>query len=73
MLSQKGSFTIEAAVWVPIFLMMIAMVLKIGIMLYTEVAKSDYHETLQNMDMVQEFYNYQILEEIIQEVTDDQS
>lgn len=71
MLSQKGSYTIEAAVWVPLFLMMIAMALKTGIMLYTEVATTGYHEKLQNMDIVQEFYNYQILEEIIQEVTDD--
>ena len=73
MLSQKGSYTIEAAVWVSLFLMMIAMALKTGIMLYSEVAKSGYHEKLQNIDIVQEFYNYQILEEIIQEVTNDKS
>ena len=41
------------------------------ITLYSEIVTTDYHEKLQNMDMVQEFYNYQILEEIIQEVTDD--
>lgn len=71
MLSQKGSYTVEAAIWVSLFLMMIAMALKTGISLYTEVVKTGYHEKLQNLDIVQEFYNYQILEEITQEVTDD--
>ena len=73
MLSQKGSYTIEAAVWVSLYLFMIAMTLKTGITLFSEIVTTGYHEKLQNMDMVQEFYNYQILEEIIQEVTDDQS
>lgn len=71
MLSQKGSYTVEAAVWVSLFLMMIAIALKTGIALYTEVAKTGYNNKLQNLDTVQEFYNYQILEEIIQEATDD--
>ena len=73
MLSQKGSYTIEAAVWVSLLLMMIAMALKSGIFIYTEIVNKGQNEKLQKIDIVQEFYNYQILEEIIQEVTDDQS
>jgi hypothetical protein len=70
-LSQKGSYTIEAAVWVSLLLMMIAMALKSGIFIFTEIVNQGQNEKLQKIDIVQEFYNYQILEEIIQEVTDD--
>jgi hypothetical protein len=70
-LSQKGSYTIEAAVWVSLLLMMIAMALKSEIFIFTEIVNQGQNEKLQKIDIVQEFYNYQILEEIIQEVTDD--
>ena len=71
MRTQKGSYTIEAAVWVSLFLMMITMALKGGIGIYTSIAHREGNEKLQKMDVVQEFYNYQILDEIIQEATDD--
>ena len=69
---HKGSFTIEASIWCPMILSMAAYVLQGGIGLYQEVRDVDfYQEEIQSMDIVEEFYHYQILKEVIEEVTDD--
>ena len=71
MLSQKGSFTIEATVWIPVLLMVLTLSLKTGISIYKEIVSTDYREKTKQLDVVQEFYEYQILEEVMQEATDD--
>ena len=68
---HKGSYTIEAAMWVPLLLMAVFLSLETGIKLYEETANWGYSEKTKALDIVQEFYNYQVLEEVIQEVEDD--
>ena len=69
----KGRFTIEAAVWVPVFLLVVFLALQTGLTLYQEIRETDFCEKTKKLDIVQEFYNYQILNEVIQEVDNDQS
>ena len=68
MVKQKGSYTIEAAVWVPLLLMVVFTSLEMGLDFYQEIKNMTYSQKTQSLDIVQEFYNYQVLEEIIQEV-----
>ena len=68
MVKQKGSYTIEAAVWVPLLLMVVFTSLEMGLNFYQEIKNMTYSQKTQSLDIVQEFYNYQVLEEIIQEV-----
>lgn len=68
---HKGSYTIEATMWVPLLLTVLFLSLKIGLNLYQEIINTTFCEKTEELDIVQEFYNYQILEEIKQEVTDD--
>ena len=70
-MKQKGSYTIEAAVWVPLMIMVLVLALKIGMSLYQEIGNQDIQQKLQRLDVVQEFYNYQVMEEILEEATDD--
>lgn len=71
MLSQKGSSTIEAAIWIPVLLSVFLLSLKTGLSIYSEIVHTGYSNQVKQMDMIQEFYNYQVLGEIIQEETDD--
>ena len=68
MVRQKGSYTIEAALWIPLLLTVIYISLEMGIDLYQEIKNATYSKRTQSLDIVQEFYNYQVLEEIFQEV-----
>lgn len=66
---NKGSYTIEASIWVPTLLFCVTMVLRIGIALYEEIAKAEL--VADEMDIVQEFYNYQILGELGEQTSND--
>ncbi len=68
---HKASYTTEAAMWVPLLLIVVFLALKIGIQLYQEIEETTYSEKLESLDMVQEFYNYQILGEVMEEVKND--
>ncbi len=68
---HKGSYTIEAAVWVPLLLTVILLSLETGIKLYQEVVNWTYSEKTESLHIVREFYNYQVLEEVVQEVEND--
>ena len=68
---QKGSYMIEAAIWVPFVLLLIVMVLKLGIEFYQNSKNRENYYGLDELDIVQEFYNYQILGEIREEILDD--
>lgn len=68
MVRQKGSYTIEAAIWIPVLLMVLSLSLEMAIDLYQEIKDATYSSKTQSLDIVQEFYNYQVLDEIIQEV-----
>lgn len=68
---QKGSFTVEAAIWVPIMVFLIMGVIRIGIYFFEKCMTRESYAGLRQLDIVQEFYNYQILEELKEEIQDD--
>lgn len=68
---QRGSFTVEAAIWVPIMVFMVMGTVQIGITFFQESVKRESYSDLVQLDIVQEFYNYQIIGEIGEELLDD--
>ena len=68
---HRGSFTIEAAIWVPFMMFLIMGTIQIGIMFFQESVKRESYSGLMQLDIVQEFYNYQILGEIGEELVND--
>lgn len=68
---EKGSYTLEAAILVPLVLFAVMKVSEIGIGCYMEIVEKAPSEELEKLDIVSEFYNYQILDEVWEEVTDD--
>lgn len=61
---EKGSYTIEASIYVPMMLLMIMTVLHISIVYYQESKNHEIYEGLNTMDAIQEFYIYQIAGEV---------
>lgn len=68
---HMGSFTIEATILVPLLLFMMMTTLRIGIAFFQESATRDVYPELEKLDIVAEFYNYQIIGEIGKEIFDD--
>ena len=69
---HQASFTIEASFYVPIILFLMMNVLSLGIHFFQESREREENKRIQELDIVQEFYNYQILGEIGEEVLGDQ-
>ena len=67
----KASYTIEAAIWVPILLGMLIWGIRIGVLYYQEISQMKTLPLVQELDLQEEFYQYQIFEEIMGELTDD--
>lgn len=61
MKTWKASYTVEAAVIVPIVIGAMALAMRIGIMLYEEVRDQKEEEAISTMWEVEEFYRYQAL------------
>lgn len=61
---MKASYTVEAAIIVPLFLFMICSGMKIGINIYQEITKEKEQEIVQDLWLVDEFYKFQILKEV---------
>lgn len=68
---HNGSFTIEASIYVPIVLFLIMNVLSAGIYFFQESRMKEANVAIESLDIVQEFYNYQILGEVGKEVQND--
>lgn len=68
---QNASYTIEAAIYIPIILFVIFQTLQLGIGFWQTSKQREINENLQELDVVQEFYTYQILEEVGKEIIDD--
>lgn len=60
----KASYTVEAAFIVPLLIGAMALAMRLGISLYTEVKNDKEGEAVSSMWEVDEFYKYQILKEI---------
>lgn len=68
---QKGSYTVEAAILVPLLVFLVMWALQLGIGFFEESRKREVCSELENLDIVKEFYNYQIIGEIGEELLDD--
>lgn len=67
----KGSYTIEAAIYIPIILFIMCQTLQVAIDFWQESRDRAVNEVLQELDIVKEFYGYQIMDEIGKEIIDD--
>lgn len=66
---QKGSYTIEAAVYIPMMMFLILITLRGGISFYQESKETAIE--IGNIDIVKEFYTYQMIKEAGEEWMDD--
>ena len=63
----KGSYTVEGAIIIPIFIVMLAIAMKMGLVLYNEMKEDGSYEYATDMWLVDDFYNYQDLKEVVNE------
>jgi hypothetical protein len=61
----KASYTVEAAVIIPLAISVMALAMRIGILLCREVKEIDESKSLSLMWEVEDFYKYQTVEEVI--------
>ena len=66
--SMNGSYTVEGAIIIPIFIFMMAVVMKMGLLLYQEIKTDTSYETATDMWLVDDFYNYQEVKEVVDEL-----
>ena len=57
----KGSYTVEGAIIIPIFIVMLAIAMKMGLVLYNEMKADSSYEYATDMWLVDDFYNYCLL------------
>lgn len=69
----KGSYTIESAIYIPMILFMLYQSIGIGIDFWKDSRTREVSSCLQELDIVKEFYGYQIVDEIGKELFDDES
>ncbi len=62
---MKGSYTIEAAVVVSLFLLVIAGTMQMGVRLLEEVRTECEQERLLEFRAVEDFYHYQIWKGVV--------
>jgi hypothetical protein len=60
----KASYTVEAAVLVPLLIAVMALAMRIGILLCGEVKEANEEEALEEMWEVEDFYRYQVIKEV---------
>ena len=68
---QKGSFTIEAAIIVPITLFMMVTVVRYGIDFYQQSVERKPLEELEEWDAVGHFYEVESLKKLEEEMQND--
>lgn len=61
----KGSYTVEAAIIVPIFIFILAIGMKAGLILYSEIKQQQEQQILEEMWLVDDFYRYKSAGEIL--------
>lgn len=63
----NGSYTVEGTIIIPIFIVMLAIAMKMGLVLYNEMKEDSSYEYATDMWLVDDFYNYQVLKEVVNE------
>lgn len=64
MKSQRGSFTIEAVIWIPLLLSMMLSVLHQGIIFYKESMYKEISQENKDWDVISRFHEAQVIKEI---------
>ena len=60
----RGSYTVEAAIIVPIFIFMLAIGMRAGLILYDEIRHEREQEILDGMWAVDDFYRFKCMGEL---------
>lgn len=68
---QKGSFTIEAVILIPVLICLMLAVLRQGIEFYEEFAQKEISEELIGWDAADQFYKVWILKELKEVIEDE--
>ena len=67
----RGSYTLEVAIYVPIILFILFQTVEVSIDKWEDCQNREVYKGLRELDIVSEFYGYQILEEVGKEIFDD--
>lgn len=65
--ARRGSFTVEAAIIIPLFMIFIAMGMKTGIECYKEIGGEAEEKALDGMWVVDDFYTIRTLSNSVDE------
>lgn len=61
----KGSYTVEAAIIIPIYIFIMTIAMRVGIKLYQEITSQTEYEIVEDMWLVDDFYRYKLIQEVI--------
>lgn len=64
--AYKGSYTVEAALLVPVLLFVMALGMKIGLILYREITQEDETQMTAELWEVEDFYKNHWIEEVLE-------
>lgn len=64
----RGSFTIEGAIIIPIFIFMMTIVINMSLLLYEEIKDENEQKEVTGWWLVDDFYKYQDVKEVLDEL-----
>ena len=64
----RGSFTIEGAIIIPIFIFMMTIVMNMSRLLYEEIKDENEQKEVTGWWLVDDFYKYQDVKEVLDEL-----
>ena len=64
----RGSFTIEGAIIIPIFIFMMTIVMNMGLLLYEEIKDENEQKEVTGWWLVDDFYKYRDVKEVLDEL-----
>lgn len=64
----RGSFTIEGAIIIPIFIFMMTIVMNMSLLLYEEIKGENEQKEVTGWWLVDDFYKYQDVKEVLDEL-----
>ena len=69
----RASYTLEAAIYIPMILFLLFYTVEFAIDRWEVSKEREVYAGIYQLDIVSEFYGYQIMEEIGKEIIDDES
>lgn len=64
----RGSFTIEGAIIIPVFIFMMTIVMNMSLLLYKEIKDENEQKEVTGWWLVDDFYKYQDVKEVLDEL-----